>query len=522
MSTPRRDPSPRSSLLTSLAALCLGALGAAQGLDVAFVTDSTADNVWRLEDLDGDGTYDGPGETVEFYSDVLGTIALSNNIGITRDARGVVYVCDSTENIVLALEDLDGDGTANSPGEHRIFFDGNPGANASGVLMVSAQELQATPDGRIWVASANTSSGQDLIFYLEDLDGDGNANGPGEAVVYYQLPGTATGDSLPQDMVFGPDGALYYLENGSTGFLAKGIHRLEDLDGSGAIDQPGEAAAFFIPPALGGTAFHWGLDVDDEGYFYMADTGNDVIWRVRDENGDGVIDNATEAVLWWTAPGASTIWMVSVGNDGWLYAGESAAPRRVLRMRDSNGDGVLDPVSEVEVVYDAGLAPVAISNVRSLHMARDLAAPGVAYCFGDGSGAACPCGNTGGPGEGCANSSGAGAVLSGHGAASVSSDSLVLRVEGALPGQPGLVFAALNPITVPFGDGLRCAGGGVRRMPAAFADSLGRYDTGAVASTLGLVAGDLRRFQGWFRDSSGSPCGSGFNLTNGYEVVFAD
>ena len=35
----------------------------------------------------------------------------------------------------------------------------------------------------------------------------------------------------------------------------------------------------------------------------------------------------------------------------------------------------------------------------------------------------------------------------------------------------------------------------------------------------GIVAGATVHFQGWYRDPAG-PCGSGFNLTNGYSVVF--
>ena len=35
----------------------------------------------------------------------------------------------------------------------------------------------------------------------------------------------------------------------------------------------------------------------------------------------------------------------------------------------------------------------------------------------------------------------------------------------------------------------------------------------------GWGAGDVRRFQGWYRDPTG-PCGSGFSLTNGVELTF--
>jgi hypothetical protein len=36
----------------------------------------------------------------------------------------------------------------------------------------------------------------------------------------------------------------------------------------------------------------------------------------------------------------------------------------------------------------------------------------------------------------------------------------------------------------------------------------------------GWASGDLRRFQTWYRDPTGSPCGAGFNLSHGVEVTF--
>src|SRR5204862_180169 len=60
-------------------------------------------------------------------------------------------------------------------------------------------------------------------------------------------------------------------------------------------------------------------------------------------------------------------------------------------------------------------------------LATGTNASGMPFCFGDGSGAACPCANNGSNGNGCANSvNAAGANLTASGAASVSADTLVL------------------------------------------------------------------------------------------------
>ena len=150
-------------------------------------------------------------------------------------------------------------------------------------------------------------------------------------------------------------------------------------------------------------------------------------------------------------------------------------------------------------------------------------------CFGDGSGTQCPCGNTGGPGRGCANSVGAGAALSASGVASVSLDSLTLSVSGGTLSQPVLFFQGMNFINGgngnTFGDGLRCCGGGVRRLEVRFMDASGSASTAGALSISGSVsAGSTYCNQGWYRDplgTGGSPCSTYFNLTNAVSVTWA-
>ena len=184
---------------------------------------------------------------------------------------------------------------------------------------------------------------------------------------------------------------------------------------------------------------------------------------------------------------------------------------------------------------------VAISGARALIGARGdddngddsgsaylFAVPqsaGSAYCFGDGSGTTCACGNNAGPGQGCANSTGAGAILWAAGSASASADELVLYADNLIPGQAALAFAALNAVHDgdgwPLSDGLRCAGGGAVRLGISVPgpDATGIWGAGLAEQT-GVSPGDLRRFQVWYRDPSGGPCGTGANLTNGLEITF--
>jgi hypothetical protein len=153
-------------------------------------------------------------------------------------------------------------------------------------------------------------------------------------------------------------------------------------------------------------------------------------------------------------------------------------------------------------------------------------APGTSYCSGDGSGTACPCQNAAAAGEGCANDTGSGALLSGSGSASILSDDLVLSTTNLTSG-PGLYFQGNNAVSNgngnPFGDGLRCAGGNVRRLQIRFANSGNGFTTAttiSISAAGAVSAGQTKRYQYWYRDAGSSPCNSLFNLSNGYEITW--
>jgi len=140
------------------------------------------------------------------------------------------------------------------------------------------------------------------------------------------------------------------------------------------------------------------------------------------------------------------------------------------------------------------------------------------------TGAGCPCGNDDVT-AGCTNSSGSGARLDFTGTASVALDDLGLVGANLLPGKPAMLFvgdALVNGGSGSlFGDGLRCTGGSIQRLGVLLPDSSGAANWGSgFAGSLGWSAGDLRRFQIWYRDPENSPCGFDFNLSNGLEVIW--
>lgn len=150
---------------------------------------------------------------------------------------------------------------------------------------------------------------------------------------------------------------------------------------------------------------------------------------------------------------------------------------------------------------------------------------GVAYCFGDGSGTFCPCFNFGDSGRGCSNGLFvAGAGLTGSGTPSVTNDTVVLKVTFAISSQPGLFFQGdvrtNGGAGSVFGDGLRCAGTNVVRLETTIPAGGATSTSVSISEVASLQAGDIQRYQYWYRDPNLSPCGNGFNLTNGLEIVW--
>lgn len=179
----------------------------------------------------------------------------------------------------------------------------------------------------------------------------------------------------------------------------------------------------------------------------------------------------------------------------------------------------------------------AVGGVPSKDVARLRACSevGTTYCFGDGLGAACPCGNTSSVGAraGCLNSFGTGAALRASGLASVSNDSLVLAASGMSQANHIPTFfqgtlATNGGAGSAFGDGLRCASGSTLRIgatPAVLgACTFGAgFPGGALISVRGAIpaAGATRTYQAFYRNAANFCTPSTFNLTNGVSVSWA-
>ncbi len=150
------------------------------------------------------------------------------------------------------------------------------------------------------------------------------------------------------------------------------------------------------------------------------------------------------------------------------------------------------------------------------------------FCFGDGSGTACPCSNSGASGRGCANSANAaGALLDMTGVPSTVDDTLALQLVG-VPSTATCTFlqGSSAVAAVPFGDGLRCAGGTLVRLAtkAAVGGASGYPQAGdPPISVRGSVpiGGGTFAYQVSYRDPASCCTSLTFNITNGVLVNWA-
>jgi hypothetical protein len=201
-------------------------------------------------------------------------------------------------------------------------------------------------------------------------------------------------------------------------------------------------------------------------------------------------------------------------------------PQSMPSPRDSFGlayDAALGRI----VLFGGGYQGSLLSNETwSLGVPATCCQP---YCLGDGTGTACPCGNSSPSGTpaGCLSSMGVGGKLLATGQASLSSDSLVLSGSD-MPNSSALYFQGTARTNggagSAFGDGLRCASGAIVRLGLKVNSAGGSQYPSAgdtSVSVRGQVASPgIRDYQVWFRNAAPFCTPSTFNLTNGFEVTW--
>ncbi len=183
------------------------------------VADGGSAIIYRCLDLDGDGTIVGADELQIWFSSPAAT-AINTIDTMVRCPDGSVLIADEEQGLVLRAQDLDGSGQI-EPWEVVPFVDGQ----APLATVETPRRLLPIPGGTVIIGDAD----QDALFRVQDLDGDGEANSIDEQQPAYLdggqlLPSVAGISLVPGPLVITIDQVSPQLvdETGGTTLLIEG------------------------------------------------------------------------------------------------------------------------------------------------------------------------------------------------------------------------------------------------------------------------------------------------------------
>jgi len=347
------------------------------------LNDRDTDSMFRGFDSDGNLSLNDPGEINLWFSaaNLPGTLGPMNPTCLDVSHNAIVAMGDQINRNVYKLCDLNDDGDVQDAGESIVFADAT---NLSLFSFAFPTGAAFDSHNRTHIVNAGNSFGNDRIFRLVDLNGDGDAQDTDEITEYVGEPffGPGNGSFSPQEIFF-TDTDVLYLRNSSANL--HGVWRFEDLNANGRADDPGEATVFFDAtngsglPVTAGFALEPDRVRDRSIYtLQLASGGVDQLVRLSDLNDDGDAQDAGEAVLVWSTAeaGFTTIDLICLYNGDVLITDNSA--KRVIRLHDGNTDDLFDNATERTTYYTApGTGVVDLRQMSILPVAGDINFDGV-------------------------------------------------------------------------------------------------------------------------------------------------
>ncbi len=247
-------------------------------------------------------------------------------------------------------------------------------------------------------------------------------------------------------------------------------------------------------------------------------------WYSNDQGANGMADTFRVQVS--NNGGGSWVNVETIGpsgphtSGGWIQhrfsVGAYVAPTANVRVRF--------------IADDAGTGHIVEAAIDDFEVTDNECLGASSFCFGDGTGIDCPCGNFGAPGSGCAHSFGGSGNLSSTGTPSLLADTLVLNGTSMPSGTLTVFFQGTEPESFGMGaqaaDGIRCTSGQILRLgtkTTILGGSANYPEPGNFSvSVKGLVTQPgSRYYQVWFRNSNPNFCTPATtNYTNGRIVVW--
>ncbi len=211
---------------------------------------------------------------------------------------------------------------------------------------------------------------------------------------------------------------------------------------------------------------------------------------------------------------------IDAGNNNSVMAGFNYDHANGPRIRDE------------QTVADTGVGIAPVVDIGALEYSDPKFD---SFCYGDGSGTACPCNNDSllGHAGGCAHQNGDGAILAATGNPSIANDTLQFAVTSGAANTFSVMMSGDNrlPLVGNVGagvqvfDGLRCAEGAVRShgaRPINFLGIASGWGPGTISAQGNFAAGQTRHFFVFFRTHANQTCNSGVNSSNGVSVTFVN
>jgi hypothetical protein len=383
----------RRKVLAGLAALlCVWVVaplhGQAPPLDAktggAIVGDMTLDQIYLTFDVNGDGDADDEGEAWVFF-DATNASGLPDPTKavytVFQSASGYVFYGDGTADAVYRVCDLNGDGDAQDPGEANVWF--SDADNFHGFHVISPQGIFQDSSGATFVLNAGTvSTPCDAIYRTVDLNGDGDANDENEATLWMDVQNlivdsSAFGITIMNDVVYFAD---------LVGGNPDAVFRAEDVNGNGSIEAD-EFNVFVDETNPYGVQCGAGI-VNDGTYLYISESLTSVdpqkVCRLIDLNGSNDIDDQSEVMDVWNegcvppevAMGSS--WALAIGPGGELLVASSGGDEadNVFRLVDVNEDGDFLDENETILYAKGNGSGVFVDYARAMDYALPPVCPG--------------------------------------------------------------------------------------------------------------------------------------------------
>ena len=343
---------------------------------VAYVSALGSDSVIRFRSVNGDGRLDGPGDAAVFFgpgnqSGFPGVgsaqclLVLGPDDVLAGDGEG----SGGFTKRVYRMRDLDGDGTAMGPGEGSVFWDarlplpGFPLADRPKEIFFVPGGQPAAPGGvpPLYLADNNTinfnGDTPEAVWRLDDLDADGAIDtDQGEVTLFHELsPAGSAFGFISEDFKFHPDGRLFFsnqVSSSNTGqvwILHPDGTRTKYLDQGSLFGQAVKPTGMTLHPQTNNPVM------------VAVDINNTLrIVELADLNANGFIDGNSEVIPLYRSDLAqspvpfdfNTTLDIEFAPDGSLWILD-ISDNSIIRFEDLDGDGTFNGPGEARRIYRA-------------------------------------------------------------------------------------------------------------------------------------------------------------------------